>query len=219
MAGQAGRGAGAAHEINCGLIHVLSARCFTRCLRMGSYAGFGGRPPTSYFPGAGTPIPPAPAPAVLFMEAQIILAVIAALTGKIETPQQPDRCLAFARIVVEHAYGMRPFEFYERFGVRRTSAAASWRSDWTFWAADIEASLRQLKLGVPYHERRPGDLLFSHRTAAPYGHVGVLLSRELVAESIVSEWRPHSLNVSPFLSVTPISQLDATFLARLPEEL
>lgn len=150
------------------------------------------------------------------MESAFILAILASLTGKLDVPERANACLAYVRIVVEEAYGMAPFEFYTHFGVRWSSMARVGRTDFTWRAADIEASMRELGFTVPYEQRRAGDLVFNYRSLRPYGHVGILISPDLMAESIGTAPRPHSLEVGRYLRVTPLHTLGVTSVVRLP---
>src|SRR5690625_5616425 len=75
-------------------------------------------------------------------------------------------------------------------------------------AADLEASAKQLGWQVPGVERQAGDLVFNHAAAAPVGHVGVLISRDVVLENIDPAFRPagvhlgqHSLSLTPYAAV------------------
>lgn len=152
---------------------------------------------------------------------RIAAAAWAALWGEFDTVDRAGLCLRFARRVVEHGLGWSGGELYRRYLVARTqSDAATGRTDWTPWAADLEASLRSLGLGVPWAERQPGDLVFSHRQATPFGHVGVLLERDMVAESIRAEARPRGGAFGPFRVLSRLGDWGGvTLVARVGEEL
>lgn len=123
-------------------------------------------------------------------------------------------CLKAVRVLVEKSLGWEPFQFYEKYGVTRTSGAPPGRQDWSWWASDIEASMKQLGLAVPYDERQPGDLVFNYRAAKPYGHVGLLLERPLVLELVSPEYRPTSMSRSN-VCLTRLAGWQPTLIARL----
>ncbi|HEX6938712.1 MAG TPA: hypothetical protein VF158_04825 [Longimicrobiales bacterium] len=136
-------------------------------------------------------------------------------------PREGGFCLKLVRLVVEAALGLPPHGMYERWLVAGTSRrkgsdaerAAAARQD--PWAADLEASMKTLSLGVPFAERRPGDLLFNHRAAEPYGHVAVLLDRDTVLENVELAFRPKSVRLGEALVLTRVSDLPWTLCARL----
>lgn len=153
------------------------------------------------------------------MNEQIVAAAERAIRGEIPVPKSPGLCLALVRMIVENGCFGGRWAFYERYLVTRTSQGGSSRSDWSPWAADLEASMKQLGFQVPLAERKPGDLIFNHNAARPYGHVGIYLmspsGRELVLENIRDEYRPHSQHLGRFLSLTPLEHFRRTLLARL----
>lgn len=105
-------------------------------------------------------------------------------------------CLAFVRRVIEAAFGWNDGEFYDRLGTHRTTAAVPNRADLSWWAADIERSLREGGLGHTPGEGGyilPGVLVFSHQLGKPYGHVAVYMGNGFVLEAIDPAHRPRSL--------------------------
>lgn len=125
-------------------------------------------------------------------------------------------CLQGARMIVEAAMGWNDKEFYSRYGVKRTTQGGPGRTNWSWWAADIEASMKQLDLAVPAGDRQPGDLIFRYKAAKPYGHVGLYLGRDLVLEVVDPDYRPRSMARGD-VSVTPYGYWDPTLIARLAE--
>jgi len=139
-------------------------------------------------------------------------------------PTRPGWCLQAVRVIVEEALGWPSHELYRRFLVAGTSRrpggpeqrVAAARLD--PWAADMEASAKQLGWQVPGVERQAGDLVFNHAVAAPIGHVGVLISRDVVLENIDPAFRPGSVHLGHHsLSLTPYAALPWTLVARVPE--
>lgn len=138
-------------------------------------------------------------------------------------PTRPGHCLAFVRIVVEHAMDWPSHEFYKRYLVtgstRRpgseTERLASARAD--PWAVDSEASMKALGLGVPWADRQAGDLAFSANAAYPYGHVALLVDRDTVIESIDPRYRKDSVNTGQYVHLTRLKDRPWTLIARLPE--
>lgn len=126
------------------------------------------------------------------------------------------------RVILEKALGLEPHELYARYLVAGTTRRhgsdrerlAAARVD--PWAADMEASFKKLSMGVPYSERMPGDLVFDHNAAAPFGHVAVLLDRDTIVENIDPRFRPASLHLRHgSLSVTPLWERRWTLVVRL----
>lgn len=108
---------------------------------------------------------------------------------------EPGRCLEFVRRLVELAHGWAPGDFYVRYGVERTRAAdPGKRTDWTWWASDIAASLEFLEARVdwPSEPLYPGDLACSPYPG-PWGHIGVVLRRGAILELVDPKGRPSSL--------------------------
>lgn len=140
-------------------------------------------------------------------------------------PSDAGYCLRAVRVVVEAAAGWDSHELYDRFLVAGTTRRAGSELERLLaarrepWASDLERSMKLLSLGVPFGERRPGDLVFNHTALPPYGHVGVLLDESTVVESIDPRYRPASLNLPHgSLSVTPLGRHRWTLVARLRGE-
>ena len=149
------------------------------------------------------------------MNEQIVASALRAIRGEIPVPKSPGLCLALVRMIVENGCFGGRWALYERYLVTRTSQGGSSRSDWTPWAADLEASMKQLGFQVPLAKRMPGDLIFNHNAAKPYGHVAILVERNLVLENIRDEYRPRSKHLGRHLSLTPLQHFPKTLLARL----
>lgn len=124
-------------------------------------------------------------------------------------------CLQAVRLVVERALGLPPGGFYSRYGVARTTGAPG-RTDPSWWASDLEASMKRLGASVPFAARLPGDLVFSHRLAAPVGHVGILVSRGTILEVTDPRRRPRAFARGD-VCLTPWGSWEPTLVARLPE--
>jgi hypothetical protein len=147
-----------------------------------------------------------------------------ALAAKIPgVPTRPGLCLAFVRVVAEHALKVPSHEFYTKFLVAGTTRRggtpqqrlAEARAD--PWASDLEASAKQLGFAVPGLLRAGGDLVFNHLASEPVGHVGILLDRNWVVESVDPRYRPDSINLPGCLSLTPYGSRGWTLVARLRE--
>lgn len=150
-----------------------------------------------------------------------IAAGAALAAGATDLHAEPGWCLAAARRTVETALGQADGRFYQLFGRERVERepgppATSW------WARDLERSMRNLGLAVPIDQVEPGDLLFNHR-AAPnrhgvyVGHVGVLTYRWLVLENVDPRWRPQALKRgSSCLMLTPLRTFPVTTAIRIP---
>lgn len=131
-------------------------------------------------------------------------------------------CLAYARRVVELAYGWPAGHFYTLWGRERVDRAPGPPAG-AWWARDMERSLRNLGYGVPAGQAlQPGDLLFYWRAALNQhgvyvGHVGVLTHGDLVAENVSPAYRPHSLRrPGSVLLLTPLSRFAWSTAIRLP---
>lgn len=156
------------------------------------------------------------------MNTKIVNSLIRAANGHIGIPKSPGLCLAFVRCVIEDALYDGKREFYRHYLVAGTTKRGGTDSDrlgeaWKDpWAADIERSMKVLGMGVPALLRKPGDLVFNYHAAAPIGHVGLLLTRDLVVENIRPTYRAGSIHLSVgSLSITPYSKHPWTLVARL----
>lgn len=140
------------------------------------------------------------------------------LTG---LPQKPGYCLMLVRLVVEHGLSWRDGELYDRHLVAATTrrpgtpAERLKAAQRNKWAADMEASVKQLGWAIPAAERLPGDLVFNHEAAAPVGHVGVLLDHNTVLENIDPAYRPGSIILPNHLALTPYASRPWTLVARV----
>lgn len=149
------------------------------------------------------------------MNTSIVAAAQRAIQGEIAVPSKPGLCLALVRMVVEAGCFGGRYEFYDRYLVARTTQGGPNRRDWTPWAADLEASMKRLGYAESLANREPGDLIFNFRAAKPYGHVAILVERDLVLENIKDEYRPKSKHLGRYLSLTPLERFPRTLLARL----
>lgn len=128
---------------------------------------------------------------------------------------RPGWCLMGVRLVVEHALKLPAGGFYTAYGAARTERSAG-RVDWSWWAADIEASMKRLGLAVPFAARQPGDLVFSYELAAPIGHVAVLASDGAMLEITDPRRRPTAF-ARGSVCLTPWGTWTPTLVARLPD--
>lgn len=126
-------------------------------------------------------------------------------------------CLMGARMIVEYALHWKDMEFYRRFGRARTTQGAEARSDWSWWAADIEKSMKELGFAVNGDAKKPGDLVFNYRAAKPYGHVGIYAGRNLILEVVDPVYRPNSFSRRS-ICFTPFPDWEPTLVARLPQD-
>lgn len=156
------------------------------------------------------------------MNDKIVNSLYRAANGKVTIPPRHGLCLAFVRSVVEDALygGERLFyQNYLKAGTTKRGGtdAERLREAWLDpWASDIERSMKVLGLGVPAMLRKPGDLVFNYHAAAPIGHVGILLTRDLVVENIHPNYRPLSIHLAHgSLSITPYNTQAWTLVARL----
>ena len=141
-----------------------------------------------------------------------------AATGRIPVPTKPFYCLSLARRIIEHAIFNDEYRFYDTYlttgsSMRIGKHAGKQRQD--PWASDLEASMKHLRYTIPVDERQAGDLIFNHKAAQPYGHVGILIDQNTVLENIRNEYRPHSIHLGRYLSLTPLEHFKHTLIARL----
>ena len=152
----------------------------------------------------------------------IVAAAWAAAKGALKgVPKGPGLCLAFVRVVVEAALGYQSHEMYSRYlvagtthrpGDERVRLAAAKQNP---YATDFEASVKKLAWGVPLAERLPGDIIFNHNAAKPFGHVGILLDANTVIENIDHDYRPHSILLPNSLALTPLESRSWSLVARV----
>jgi hypothetical protein len=133
----------------------------------------------------------------------IVLATTFALNGRLAEPQA-NYCLRFVREIVEYAYGLEPGEFYRLWWTHRVPENKTAEP----WARDMERSFRAQGFGVP--QARAGDLVFNYRVAIPYGHVGVMITDQLVLDV----WPEGS---SAILRLVPLYEWNPTTIVRLPD--
>jgi hypothetical protein len=136
--------------------------------------------------------------------------------GVYTSPRQPFLCLRLTRLIVEKALGVN---FYQSYGVARTTQERpkdQWgKPDMDWFASDIEASMKKLGFAIPAKDRQPGDLVFNHKAARPYGHVAVLYDLNYVIENVNPSFRKNSIVVQPFTLLTPLEDLGYTLIARI----
>lgn len=120
-------------------------------------------------------------------------------------------CLAQTRMIVEHAFTMHSHEWYEHY-VTEWVQPPGYNRTLGHWARDAERSLRNLGMSVAIDERLPGDIVFDWKSAyspawnAYVGHVGVLLTEDLVLENINPDLRRGKSFSRGVTSVTPLSE-------------
>lgn len=156
---------------------------------------------------------------------RIVNAAWLAARGKLPgAPRTPGKCLAFVRVVVEYALGWHSHDLYADYlvaGTTRRPGSDAERLEEARadpWASDMEASCKQLGWAVPKAERLPGDLVFNHAAAIPYGHIGVLLDESTVLELIDAQYRPGSLHLPGSLALTPLESRSWSLVARIGGE-
>ena len=144
--------------------------------------------------------------------------------GGIDLTRSPGWCLAFARRIVEIALEAPDGSFYARWGIERVPRAPGPR-DLSWWARDLERSMRNLGLAVREGEpARDGDLLYNWR-AAPnahgvyIGHVGILVDAKagLVLENVNARYRRFSLTRDA-VALTPRDRFPVTTTIRIPDD-
>ncbi|MFU8868665.1 hypothetical protein [Natronococcus sp.] len=143
--------------------------------------------------------------------------------GGVDLTREPGWCLAFARRIVETALEAPDGTFYARWGTERVSRAPG-PPDGSWWARDLERSMRNLGLAVREGEpARDGDLLYNWR-AAPnahgvyVGHVGILVDANagLVLENVDARYRRFSLTRGA-VALTPRDRFPVTTTIRIPD--
>lgn len=164
----------------------------------------------------------------------IAAAALDVMRGKVKgVPADDGMCLAFVRVVVQHALGLTFDEFYAH-GVRVESKVQN--RPW--WARDMERGLRAKGWHVRTprwgpdgdparyavtEERylRPGDLLFRWDTAENafgehVGHVGIYMGGGLVMENIAPKYRHNSARLARHhsVSLTPLGDWPVTTIIR-----
>lgn len=135
------------------------------------------------------------------MDLAIVLAAALTLNGGVATPEA-NYCLRFVRQVVEHAYQLPEGGFYDLYWTRTVEENLTSEP----WARDLERSFRDA--GLVVYDLQPGDLVFNHKVAWPYGHVGIMLSDVLVLDV----WPDAT---GPPLRLTPVWEWAPTSIVRL----
>lgn len=139
-------------------------------------------------------------------------------------PRTPGLCLKFVRVVIEHALGWHSHDLYATHLVAGTTNRPGTDEERLEeakadpWAADMERSMKQLGFAIKAAYRQPGDVVFNHAAAKPYGHVGVLLDTNTVLELIDARYRPGSILLPGSLALTPLQSRPWTLCARLGGE-
>lgn len=147
---------------------------------------------------------------------KIVEAALDAVAGRYPTVSKPGYCLQFVREVIENALYDGERRFYSKYLVvaseRKPPGTNPHDSP---WAVDSEASMKKLGLTVPLTSARPGDIVFNHDTGLPYGHVGILLPGDFIAENIDPKFR--RMGIYPdYKAITPWEQWSKiTLVARL----
>lgn len=139
------------------------------------------------------------------------------LNGQLVAPQHPGFCLQLVRLIVEDAYGMKPYSFYDwlTHPVERAEG-----DNHEPWSRDMERSLREAGMRHDFGAQRyahpydietqcdPGTLLFRWDTARTkqgtyIGHVGILMPGGMVLENVNPAHRINSF----FRGVTALTPL------------
>lgn len=155
---------------------------------------------------------------------------LAVMHGQVsDVPTESGMCLAFVRVVIQHALKIDYDTFYSH-GERVESAIKG--RPW--WARDMERGLRKWAVrgdrwGPEGDPRRyidtsaakPGDLLFRWDTAKNaygenVGHVGIYLGGGLLIENIDPAYRRNSAVLARHGSVciTPLNEWPVTSIVR-----
>ncbi len=136
------------------------------------------------------------------MALEIVLAAALAINGTIGLPQ-PHYCLRLVREIVEYAHGWPSGHLYELYWTHRVEENTTSEP----WARDMERSLREA--GYQVEHPVAGDIVFNHRVAWPFGHVGIMVSDILVLDV----W-PNALG--PPVRLTPVWEWEPTTVIRFP---
>jgi hypothetical protein len=133
-------------------------------------------------------------------------------------------CLKGVRLVIEYALHWPSHDLYRRLLVTGTTGREGDEAERLKaaradpWAADLEASMKQLGLVVSGEAKRPGDLVFDHNKAKPIGHVGLYVGQNLILEVVSPHHRPRSFSRRN-ICLTPYPEWTPTLVARLPQDL
>jgi hypothetical protein len=154
---------------------------------------------------------------------QVIESANRILNGTLQAPEHSGFCLQLARIIIEDAYGLKPYAFYNwlTHPVERDPA-----DDREPWARDMERSLKNAGMAYDFNDGRyirseqilnkaePGSLLFRWDVARSHhgtfiGHVGILLDNGMVLENIHPRFRKRSF-FRGSTAVTPLKDFPTT---------
>lgn len=148
---------------------------------------------------------------------QVVESAYKVLNGELKGPEHAGYCLQLVRLIVEDAYRMKPYSFYDW----RTHPVERDQFDSQEpWARDMERSLRAAGMAISFSDERyisqkdilerceSGSLLFRWDTAKSaygtfIGHVGILMPGGMVLENVNPVHRMNSF----FLGVTALTPL------------
>lgn len=154
---------------------------------------------------------------------QVVDAAYRMSNGQLKAPEHPGFCLQLVRIIIEAAYGMKPYEFYDW----RTHPVERAEGDSNEpWARDMERSLRIAGMNYDFGDQRyvrsediiaecdPGDLLFRWdvartRQGTLIGHVGILMPGGMVLENVDPRHRSNSF-IKGYTALTPLNDFRVT---------
>lgn len=122
--------------------------------------------------------PPPPLLAPTKQPHPFYLSSLKVITGELRIEERPWFCLKAVRQIVEDAMGWPSHHFYTLYWTHRVEENTTTEP----WARDLERSLRMQGFKVDGPPKQ-GDLVFNYNAAAPYGHVGLMLTDELVIEN------------------------------------
>lgn len=114
--------------------------------------------------------------------ARIIATLLSVMEGKTFVYNEaPGWCLRALRYVIQAALDIDSVEFWRRYrtriSTRNTDPARS------YWATDVMASLREEAEQIPLEQIKGGDVIFSWKLGAPFGHCAVMLTPKLCYEN------------------------------------
>ena len=121
------------------------------------------------------------------------------LSGKLVVDARPYYCLSTVRGVIEAAMGWCWGEFYKRYLITKADGTDPNEPA----ARDMQKSLRQLGYDVKPEDRQAGDIITNWKLAYPYGHIAILLTKDLILENSPTH-RPGAYRNGE-LSITPYS--------------
>ena len=145
------------------------------------------------------------------------------LNSELKGPEHAGYCLQLVRLIVEDAYGMKPYSFYDW----RTHVVEREKLDSREpWARDMERSFRAAGMAIDFGDERyvnpasilercePGVLLFRWDVAKSQygtliGHVGILMPGGMVLENVNPVHRSNSF-VRGVTALTPLEDFRVT---------